>query len=137
MRSATLFEKNRIVDRLKSVMILCAFIAASALASAFLMDLIVAPIALLAVGNRELFNIIVAWAVRLGLTGALIYLFVRRIRAMRQDGHSGGSVALYMCARPLRAAGLVLSLMAVSTALIALIYLLFSYNYYFIYKISN
>jgi len=42
-----------------------------------------------------------------------------------------------MCARPLRAAGLVLSLMAVSTALIALIYLLFSYNYYFIYKLSN
>jgi hypothetical protein len=42
-----------------------------------------------------------------------------------------------MILRPLKAAGTLFSLLFVSTAVIAFIYVLFSYNYYFMYKLSN
>ena len=137
MQGRTLFEKNRVVDRLKAVMTLCLFILASALASAILMDAVVSPIALLAVDDKPLFNIIVVWGIRLGIAGTLVYLFVRRIYALRRDGLSSSRIALHMFVRPLQASGLLLSLLVVSTAVIVVIYVLFSYNYYFIYKLSN
>ena len=137
MQGRTLFEKSRVVDRLKAAMTLCLFILASALASVLLMDAVVSPIALLAVNDKPLFNIIVVWGIRLGIAGALVYLFARRIFALRRDGLSGSRIALHMLVRPLQASGLVLSLLVVSTAVIAVIYILFSYNYYFIYKLSN
>jgi hypothetical protein len=137
MHGRTPFEKSRIVDRLRAVGTLCLFVLASAFVSALLMDVVVSPIALLAVGDKPLFNVIVTWSIRLGIAGALVYLFVRRIYALRRDGHSGAEIAIHMSLRPLRAAGLVLSLLVVSTTVIAIIYVLFSYNYYFIYKLSN
>jgi len=137
MQGRTLFEKSRVVDRLKAAMTLGRFILAAALASVRLMDAVVSPIALLAVNDKPLFNIIVVWGIRLGIAGALVYLFARRIFALRRDGLSGSRIALPMLVRPLQASGLVLSLLVVSTAVIALIYILFSYNYYFIYKLSN
>ncbi|HSV97523.1 MAG TPA: hypothetical protein VLM75_11405 [Spirochaetota bacterium] len=137
MHGKTSFEKGRIVDRLRAVGTLCLFILASAFASAILMDIIVYPVALLAVRDRSVFNIIVAWSIWLGLAAALVYLFARRIHSLRRDGYTRGEIAKHMSLRPLKAAGALLSLLLVSTAVIAAIYVLFGYNYYFMYKLSN
>ncbi len=137
MVGRTPFEKSRTVDRLRAAGTLCIFILASAFISAVLMDVIVYPIALLSLKDKPLFNIIVAWSIRLGLAAALVYLFARRIHSLRKDGHAHVEIAQYMILRPLKAAGTLLSLLFVSTAVIAFIYVLFSYNYYFMYKLSN
>ncbi len=137
MHGRTPFEKSRIIDRLRAVGTLCLFILASAFVSAVLMDVIVYPVALLAVRDKPVFNVIVAWIIRFGLAGALIFLFVRGIYALRRDGHTGTEIAKHMSLRPFRFAGMLISLLVISTAVIAVIYVLFSYNYYFMYKLSN
>lgn len=131
------FERKSLGNRIKEISSLSVFTIIVALAGIALMDIIVYPLVSFAVQDVNTFNIIFENLFFLFILSFLIYSLVRKIRKLTREEAPRGQVLMYLLRRPFHYITLTLFILVVSSAVIFIIYTLFSQNYYYLYKISN
>ena len=130
-------ETHRIKDRLRDIFILFSFVVMAAVASVIVMDILVLPITLFAVNFKSAFNFVLRDLLWLFAVLLFITLLVIRIIVLRKNGLNFREILNHIAFRPFSALATVLMILGASAVLIMIIYLLLSYNNYFIYKIIN
>jgi hypothetical protein len=131
------YEKSRLRDRTREIITLALFTIAVALISTLVMNILVYPVTLFAIHRKELFNVIITHLSFYGVVVFLAFLLVRNIIRLRRDGLSSSKILSYLIRRPAFYLGIVMVFLAVSAVIIAFLYVLFSYNYYYLYKLTN
>ncbi len=130
-------ETHRIKDRMKDIFILFTFVFMAAVAAVMIMDILVLPITLFAVNFKSAFNFILRDLLWLFVVLLFIALLAVRIIVLRRNGLNFREILNHVAFRPFSALATVLMILGASAVLIMIIYLLFSYNNYFIYKLIN
>lgn len=137
MSQGNSMEKTRLRDRMRDIFTLFAFVVLSALASLVVMDILVLPVALFAVAKKSTFNFILGDLAGLFVIVLLAFLLVRRVLALRKEGLTPREILNHIVYRPFSALATALMIIFAASVLIGVIYLLLSYNNYFIYKLIN
>lgn len=137
MSQGNSMEKTRLRDRMRDIFTLFAFVVLSALASLVVMDILVLPVALFAVAKKSAFNFILGDLAGLFVIALLAFLLVRRVLALRKEGLTPREIVNHIVYRPFSALATALMIIFAASVLIGVIYLLLSYNNYFIYKLIN
>jgi hypothetical protein len=137
MSQGNSMEKTRLRDRMRDISTLFVFVVLSALASLIVMDILVLPVALFAVAKKNTFNFILGDLAGLFVIALLAFLLVRRVLALRKEGLSPREILNHIVNRPFSAFATALMVIIAASVLIGVIYLLLSYNNYFIYKLIN
>jgi len=132
-----MLEKSRLRDRFKGITTLAAFTIAIAVISIVVMNLITYPVTVFAVKHKNAFNYIFKYFLIIGLISFFTYLVLATVYRLKKGGLSSREIALYILRKPFYALSIVLFIIAASTAVIALLYILFSNNFYLIYKITT
>ena len=130
-------ETHRIKDRMRDIFILFTFVILAAVASVIVMDILVLPITIFAVNFKSAFNFILSDLLWLVVVILLIGLLAVRVLVLRKNGLSFREILNHVAYRPFSALATFLMIMGASAVLIMIIYLLLSYNNYFIYKLIN
>jgi hypothetical protein len=131
------YEKTRLKDRAKELIILFAFIIGALISSIIIMDLIIFPISLFSINNKEIFNHFVKYTTWIIFIALSIYLIGRKIYLLRKDGMGYNEIMKIILFKPLRFLMSMMIFVVLSSMLLLLIYSLMSYNYYILYKIIN
>ncbi|MBN2077921.1 MAG: hypothetical protein JW838_03090 [Spirochaetes bacterium] len=131
------YEKSRLRDRTREIVTLALFTVAVALISTVVMNILVYPVTLFAIHRKEIFNVIIIHLSLYGVIGLLAFLLVKKIYRLRRDGLAAAKISSYLLRRPAYYLGIFLVFLAVSSVIIAFLYLLFSYNYYYLFKLTN
>lgn len=137
MQNGNPFEKNRIRDRLREHLVLSSFIVLSALASVILIDILVYPIALLALRQKKLFNAAVGYSFWIVVLLLVLIALARGVYRLRRDGFGARQILARIGVRSLSFLASVLAVLAVSAVVIGLIYIIMSNNYYLLYKLTD
>ena len=130
-------ESRSIKSKMKEVTAIALFTLAAALASVILADTVFFPLTRFAVKNVDIFNLIFRNLLLLVILVFLVYKIVSNYRRLSEDGMRLTAILFYFIKRPLHYSGLFLSFLLISIILVTLLYLLFSLNYYYLYKISG
>jgi len=130
-------ESRSIKSKMKEVTAIALFTLAAALASVILADTVFFPLTRFAVKNVDIFNLIFRNLLLLVILVFLVYKIVSNYRRLSEDGMRLTAILFYFIKRPLHYSGLFLSFLIISIILVTLLYLLFSLNYYYLYKISG
>lgn len=130
-------ESRSIKSKMKEVTAIALFTLAAALASVILADTVFFPLTRFAVKNVDIFNLIFRNLLLLVILIFLVYKIVSNYRRLSEDGMKLTAILFYFVKRPLHYSGLFLSFLIISIILVTLLYLLFSLNYYYLYKISG
>jgi hypothetical protein len=130
-------ESKKLKDRLHEGYVLFLFIFLSAIASIIVMDILVLPIAIFAVTKKEAFLLLFGDFFWMFIGTLFVFLLIRRIIALKKDGIPAKNIMLHIITKPFRAIALLLVIIASGIGLIGILYLLMSYNSYFIYKLFS
>ena len=123
--------------RAKELISISVFTVLAALVSTLLMDLIVFPLTMFAVSNIPLYNTIIKIVITAVAGTALAYWIFSTSKYLKNNGKDIKHIILFLLKRPFHYIGLFLFVMALSGILIAVIYLLFSLNYYYLHRLAG
>ena len=137
MNSEHPYEKTRLRDRSRELLTLALFTVAIALISTVVMNLLVYPVSLFAIHRKEAFNIIIVNVSLYGLIGLLLFLLGRKVYRLRKDGLPPARILVYLLRRPAYYLGLFMVFLASSAVIAAFLYFLLSFNYYYLFKLTN
>ena len=137
MNNESMLEKSRLRDRFKGISTLAAFTIAIAVISIVVMNLLTYPVTVFAVKYKNAFNYIFKYFIIIGLITLFAYLVLATVYRLKKGGLSSREIALHILRKPFYALSIALFIIAASTAIIALLYILFSNNYYLLYKITT
>lgn len=132
----SIYERPKRIGRLKDILTLSIFTVSIAVISTVIMNLIVYPVTVFAISNTPTFNFIVKdlfLAVTLIL---LVGLSIKKIFKLKNEDPETKVLLKYILLRPLdNFAGFIVTL-SVITAVIFILYFLFSINYDFLSHIT-
>ncbi|MCX7677861.1 MAG: hypothetical protein N2316_01450 [Spirochaetes bacterium] len=139
---SAIFNKNAnthktFIHKFKEGYILFIFIILSAITSLIAMDALVFPIALFATTKKELFLTLFGDFFWLAVVATLLFMVARKIRAMKLNGIPLSRIVQHLICRPLNILVSIIGILLSAFLLVGIIYLLLSYNYYFIYRLLN
>jgi hypothetical protein len=137
MYSENLYEKNKVRERLKDIATLAAFTIAIAVISVLAMNLLAYPVTIFAVKYFKAFNFIFKYLVIIGISAFIVSMVAVTVFRLRRRGLTSGEIAVYLVRKPFYSITIFLFFLAVSAVIIALLYIMLSNNYYFIYKITT
>ncbi|MBN1498243.1 MAG: hypothetical protein JXA07_15830 [Spirochaetes bacterium] len=137
MYNGNLYEKRRLRDRFRDLVTLAAFTLAVAAVSVLIMNLLVYPVTLFAVRNKETFNFIVRDLSLFGLLAIILIAVGLKIRHLKKEGLPEKEIAGYLFRKPFYYLSIFFFFIVISAALLFLLYLLFSNNYYLLYKLTS
>ena len=135
--STNYFEKAKLRERLREVLILFVFIFGAATASVICADLIIYPLTVFSIRNKAVLNYIVRDLFWISVPAAALLFAAWKTYRLRKDGFTAGEIAGRAGLAASRAALSVFAVTLAAAVLIGLIYLLLSYNYYLLYKLSS
>ena len=130
------FEKTRLRDRFKDISTLAAFTLAVALISLVIMNILIYPLTIFAVKKKELFNYIITDLSLFAILIALIAMLSLKVYRLKKDGLDIKSILAYLVRRPFYYLSLFFFFALISSGIIFFLYVILSYNYYLLYKIS-
>lgn len=130
-------ESRTVRSKVREIVAISLFTIAAAVASIILADLMIFPLTHFAVRNVDIFNLLFKNLLLLIVFLFLCYTLVRRYRKLADEGLSARYILIYLLKRPFHYGGLFLSFVLISALMISVLYLLFSLNYYYLYKISG
>lgn len=137
MNGSEKIETSGAKDRIKNIFTLAVFTVFALIASIVTMDIIVYPITIFAVKETALFNSVIKYGFFSTITGLLILKIFRRILSLKREGLTLSGIVKYLLKRPRHYAGVYFAFLIISAVVISIIYLLLSYNYYMLYKITG
>jgi hypothetical protein len=135
--STNYFEKAKLRERLREVLVLFVFIFGAAAASVVCADLIIYPLTSFSIRNKAVLNFIVRDLIRISVPAAALLFAAWKIYRLHKDGFTAVEIAGRAGLAVSRAALSVLAVTLAAAVLVVLIYLLLSYNYYLLYKLSS
>lgn len=130
-------ESRTVRSKVKEIAAISLFTIIAAVASILLADLIVFPLTHFAVKRVDIFNIVFKNLLLLIVFIILCFSFIKKYRALSDEGLTSKYIVLYFFKRPVHYGSLLLSFILISALMITVLYLLFSLNYYYLYKISG
>ncbi len=133
-------DQNTLVSRsvkskVKEITAISLFTILAAIASILLADLIVFPLTHFAVRRVDIFNFIFKNLLLIIILIILCYSFIKKYRKLKDEGLNARYIILYFLKRPAHYGSLIFSFIFISLLMITILYLLFSLNYYYLYKI--
>jgi len=130
-------DDNSIITKIKELGLILIFTLIAAAVAALLSDLIFFPITYYSVSNIDVFNIVFKYACLFFIITICSLLLFLKVRSLHRDGNSTGAIIKYIFLRPIQYLGFILLSLILIAALIAILYIIFSKNYYLLYKISG
>jgi hypothetical protein len=124
-------------SRVKDLVSITGFIIAAAIVSTLIMDIIVFPLTIFAINDVPSFNNLIRLLFTLLILFLLIYPFISISSRLKKEGHDRKYIAIYLIRRPFYNIGLFFLILALCALIIAVIYLLFSTNYYYLHRLSG
>lgn len=131
------FEKTGIKTRLSETSALFIFILIALIISLLVMNLLIFPIALFSVNNKETFTFIFNHLLRITIIGFLLYLLIKQIIFLKNEGFTGLQITKSVIKKPLSLLMTFLIVFVTCLILIVIIYIILKYNYYLLYKLIN
>ena len=130
-------ENNSIFSKIKELILILIFTLISAAVAILLSDILIFPVSYYSINNINIFNIWFKYTCILFIVVTCSLFIFFKVRSLRRDGNSTGAILKYICLRPIQYLGFIfLSLILIGT-LIVILYIIFSNNYYFIYRLSG
>jgi len=130
-------ESSTVKSKIKEIAAISMFTIIAAVASILLADLIVFPLTHFAVKRVDIFNLVFENLLLLVFLIFLCLSFIKKFRKLSEEGLNARYKILYFLKRPVHYFSLVFSFIIISALMITILYLLFSLNYYYLYKISG
>lgn len=137
MYNGNLYENRKLRDRFNDLVTLAAFTLGVAVLSVIIMNLLIYPVTVFAVRNKETFNFIVRDLSLFGLLALVLLSVGLKVRRLKKEGLPEEEIARYMVRKPFHYLSIFFFFLFISSVLLLLLYLLFSNNYYLLYKITN
>jgi hypothetical protein len=137
MYNGNLYEKMKLRDRFKEISTLAIFTLAVAVISVVMMNLLIYPITIFAVKNKNAFNFIVKDLSIFGIAAILMIFLGLKIHRLRKEGLAVRDIVIYLARKPLYYISIFFFFIVTSAVLIFLLYILLSNNYYLLYKLTN
>ncbi len=137
MNHGNLYERGRLRDRAREMLVLALFIIAIAALSTLVMNLIVYPVTLFAINETKLFNFIMTDILALLVIIVVIFLIFRRIYNLRKNGLSIKEISRYMLTRPFYYLSAGVIFLIITSGVVLTVYAILSNNYYFLYMLTR
>lgn len=136
-RTNSKLDSKSFGSRAKELVSISVFTIIAALVCILLMDILVFPLTMFAVGDVPSYNRLINLAFIVLGGGVVIYAITSTVRSLKRDNHTTGFILLYMIRRPMYYLGLFLFFIALCGLIITVIYLLFSMNYYYMHRLGG
>ena len=130
-------DNNSIISKIKELILILIFTLISASVSILLSDIFFFPITYYSINNIDIFNICFKYACLLFIIITCSLLFFFKIRSLHRDGNSTGAIIKYIFLRPIQYFGFIFLSLILIGAFIIILYIIFSNNYYLIYRLSG
>lgn len=130
-------ESRTLKNKIREIIAISIFTGAAAVAAIILADLIVFPLTHFAVVNVDIFNLLFKNLLLIILLTLLGFSLVGRYRKLSDEGLNLEYIILYFLKRPFHYGALFISFILISSIMVTILYILFSMNYYYLYKISG
>jgi len=131
------YERIRLRYRFKDILTLSLFAIGVAAVSLVVMNILVFPVALLAVTHKNVFNFIITDLAGLALLILIAASLTLKAIRMKREGLSASQIAAIMIRRPFRYLAIFFFFVGISAVVIILLYFLFSTDYYLLYRFMN
>ena len=133
MQRNSLLEKNRFIDRIKEIttlIIFIIFIILIAVVSIIVMDILIFPLSKFAINHKKEFNYIIKDVSVFLLLLILIFMFIKKIFRLKNDGFKQGEIIKFLAFRPFQLLFTFFIMLLSTAVVIYLVSLLFHYNHY-------
>lgn len=131
------FENTGLLNRIKESSIFFIFIIISAVISLIIIDLIVFPIALFAIKNKELYTRIIIHLLWLSSSLFFILLLIKKLRFLKKIELTNYQIIKYILIKPFLIFTTTLIIIILILVLVAILYIILQNNYYILYSITN
>ena len=130
-------DNNSIVGKIKELILILIFTLISAAVAILLSDIFIFPITYYSISNVDIFNIAFKYVCIIFIltVGCLLLFF--KVRSLYRDGNSTSDILAHIVLRPIQYLGFIFLSLILIGALIILLYVIFSNNYYLIYRLSG
>ncbi len=130
-------ESTALVERIKESGALINFTLIALVCSVIIMDIIVYPITIFAVNNKNAYNIIFKYSFLTLSAGIIIYFILDRVLKLIKDGFSVSKIIIYSIKKIFSCIGIAFAFISISAAIISIIYRLLDLNNTFLSKITG
>lgn len=132
--------KNKIkllLNRNSSLFNISFFIIISAIISIVIMDIIIVPVTIFAVEKTALFNSILEKTATLTILIFVFWTIINKSLQMKKSGYSVYKILKTLSIKPFKILGVGFSFIITIGIIISIVYLFFSLNNSFLYKITS
>lgn len=137
MKSMDAYEKSGFRSRLRETGMLSLIIIISFLISLIVMDIIIFPIAFLAVKNSLVFTYLFKCAFWVLISAVISYIIIKMIYQMRKDGFPASYIFKNIILKPLQSLVFILAVFLAGLMLILFLHLIYQNNYRLLNKLLN
>lgn len=130
-------ESESIKGKMKEILSISFFTLIAAFMALLLADLIFFPLAYFSVRNVDIFNFLFKYTAVFFIAAALLTLLFIKVRSLRRDGKNLRSIIIYIFVRPFQYFIFFIFVLLLIALLIAVIYFIFSSNYYHLHRIAG
>ena len=130
-------DNNSITAKIKELILILIFTLISAAVAILLADIFFFPLTYYSVNNINIFNIAFKYACIFFVILTFSLLLFFKARSLHRDGNSTRAIIKYIFLRPVQYLGFIFLSLILIAVLIFILYIIFNYNYYLIYKLSG
>jgi len=130
-------DNNSIVNKIKELILILIFTLISAAVAILLADIFFFPLTYYSVNNINIFNIAFKYAFIFFIIVICSLLLLFKVRSLYRDGNSTSAIIAYILLRPVQYLGFIFLSLILIGGLITILYIIFSNNYYLIYRLSG
>jgi len=128
---------NIFLNKIKELGLILIFTLISAAVAILLSDIVIFPITYYSINNINIFNIVFKYVFSFFILSAFFLLLSFKVRSLYKDGNSTDAVIKYILIRPIQYLGFIFLSLILISGLIIVLYIIFSNNYYLIYRLSG
>jgi protein-S-isoprenylcysteine O-methyltransferase Ste14 len=130
-------ESGSIKDKMKELLSISGFTLLAAFLALFLADLVFFPLAYYSVRNVDIFNLLFKYITVISLIALFAALLFLKVKTLYKNGSTLKSILTYVFLRPFQYIGFLVFILILMATLTAIIYLLFSSNYYHLHRMAG
>ena len=132
-----MYEKIGFKNRLKDALILSAIFIISFIISMIMMDVIIFPIALLAVNDGKVFTVIFKYSFWILIITVFLVTISRMIFQLKKDGFPAIHILKNIILKPFLSFFFIIAVLLISIILILFFNLIYQYNNHLLYKLLS
>jgi hypothetical protein len=132
-----IYEKSGLSNRLKESGSIFLFIFIALIASLFIMNILIFPVALFSINHKTIFTSIVKNFIGIIVIASIGYVLIKKIIFYKNNDLPNSKIIKNIILRPLSLLLFLILLLMIILILIILIDFLLQKNYYLLYKIIN